>query len=77
MLAPDLARLLPAIRSPRWLRTLSYWRALARSRRALGELTPDRLDDVGLSAEAAAAEAARPFWDTAEVRWDAPNHWRR
>ncbi len=43
---------------------------LARQRRALAEMDAHRLSDIGLSAEEARREAARPFWD-------APEHWRR
>ena len=52
------------------------WRAmrrlgeLARQRRALAEMEPHRLRDIGLDPEQARREAARPFWD-------APEHWRR
>lgn len=44
-------------------------RSLRRERRALSELNPAALRDVGLSAAAAEREARRPFWD-------APDHWR-
>lgn len=43
---------------------------LWRSRRALAELDATRLDDIGLSADAAQREAARPLWDV-------PVAWRR
>lgn len=36
----------------------------ARQRRNLSNLTPRELDDVGISGEAASAEAAKPFWQT-------------
>lgn len=39
-------------------------------RKALRQLDVFRLADIGLSAEAAAREAARPLWD-------APKAWRR
>ena len=42
--------------------------ALFRSRRALASLDARLLSDIGLTAEAAAHEAARPFWDV-------PPHW--
>ncbi|MGM0585529.1 MAG: DUF1127 domain-containing protein [Pseudomonadota bacterium] len=35
----------------------------SRQRRALARLDAARLEDIGLDPEAAAAEAARPFWD--------------
>ena len=43
--------------------------ATFRQRRALADLPPHRLADLGLGAEEAAREAARPVWD-------APAHWR-
>jgi len=53
-------------------RGISLWRylALSRQRRALAQLDPRLLRDVGLSEDAARAEAARRFWD-------APHHWFR
>jgi uncharacterized protein YjiS (DUF1127 family) len=39
------------------------WLRLAVERRALSGLDARLLADIGLSAETAAAEAARPFWD--------------
>lgn len=39
-----------------------WWR-LAFERRALSGLDARLLDDIGLNAETAASEAARPFWD--------------
>lgn len=44
--------------------------ALLRSRRRLAELDGHRLRDLGLTAEEARREAARPVWD-------APDHWLR
>ncbi|MFC3615449.1 DUF1127 domain-containing protein [Lutimaribacter marinistellae] len=46
-------------------RFLSVWR----QRRALERLDDAALEDIGVSREAAEAEAARPFWD-------APDTWR-
>jgi uncharacterized protein YjiS (DUF1127 family) len=43
--------------------------ALARQRRTLARLSPERLDDLGLTRDAAQTEAARPVWD-------APTHWK-
>ncbi|MGC1502795.1 MAG: DUF1127 domain-containing protein [Sulfitobacter sp.] len=42
--------------------------ALLRSRRQLADLDQHRLDDLGISAKAAQAEANRPIWDV-------PAHW--
>lgn len=51
----------------RWpLRALAAWR----QRRTLAALPPELLDDVGLSRDAADAEARRPIWDV-------PSHWLR
>jgi uncharacterized protein YjiS (DUF1127 family) len=54
--------------------TLLGWIALARAahrqRRALAALTSERLKDLGVSPEAAAAEAAKPVWNV-------PHHWLR
>jgi uncharacterized protein YjiS (DUF1127 family) len=44
--------------------------ALHRSRRALADLDGTRLDDIGISADRARAEAARPIWDV-------PQNWLR
>ena len=41
---------------------LGHWHERAAQRRQLSGLTPWELDDVGISADAAAAEAAKPFW---------------
>mgnify|MGYP005840691825 CR=1 FL=1 len=54
--------------APAWsLATLAHrfaaWRETARQRRALAALPPEMLRDIGLDAEAAAAEAERAFWD--------------
>jgi uncharacterized protein YjiS (DUF1127 family) len=42
---------------------LSAMQAVARQRRVLAGLDAARLHDLGLSADQAAAEAARPLWD--------------
>ncbi len=42
---------------------------LWRQRRVLGRLSPESLDDVGISPKAARDEAARPIWDV-------PANWR-
>ncbi|MEM1237115.1 MAG: DUF1127 domain-containing protein [Pseudomonadota bacterium] len=44
--------------------------AVARSRRALSQLTDEALADVGLTREEASEEASRSIWD-------APARWRR
>ena len=47
------------IRTPR---TLHLWSERAQQRRPLSNLTSRELDDIGISAKAAAKEAAKPFW---------------
>lgn len=42
--------------------------ALWRQRKALSELAPHLLKDIGISAKLARNEADRPFWDI-------PSHW--
>lgn len=42
---------------------LARWIAVMRQRRALARLSDAQLNDLGLSREDAAREAARPFWD--------------
>lgn len=44
--------------------------AAYQQRQSLRDLDAARLDDIGLTAKAAAAEANRPFWDV-------PASWRR
>lgn len=44
------------------------WIAVARERRRLADLPPDRLRDVGLTPGQAQAEARRPFWDLPDGR---------
>lgn len=58
--------------APFALRPLTLLRealALSRQRRQLAALDATRLADLGLSAQDARREAARPFWD-------APRHWK-
>ena len=43
---------------------------LARQRRQLGQLSPHLLKDIGLTDDAARAEARRPIWDV-PVNWHA------
>lgn len=46
-----------------WCRTtFEVWSARARQRRDLSELSPELLSDIGLTADAARAEAEKPFW---------------
>ncbi|MEM6679279.1 MAG: DUF1127 domain-containing protein [Pseudomonadota bacterium] len=45
-----------------FLRMIGHWMARARSRRRLAALDDARLADIGYSREAAAEEAAKPFW---------------
>jgi len=47
---------------PRLMRYLAVWQ----QRRALANMTPERLDDLGLSRADAAREVRRPFWDIPE-----------
>ena len=49
---------------------LAAYLDLARQRRALSSLDAARLDDLGLSPDAARAEADRPVWDV-------PDHWMK
>ncbi len=42
---------------------VAEWIAVARERAALARLSPAQRADMGIDAEAARAEAARPFWD--------------
>ncbi|MEM6373345.1 MAG: DUF1127 domain-containing protein [Pseudomonadota bacterium] len=49
--------------------SLSTWLAVWRSRRALALLDTHALDDIGISAKRAAAEAGKPIWDV-------PANWR-
>jgi len=43
-------------------RVLGQWRQRATQRRHLGELTPELLRDIGVSAASAKTEAVKPFW---------------
>ena len=43
-------------------KTVLRWGERARQRRHLSQLTRRELDDIGIGAEAALAEAAKPFW---------------
>ena len=44
------------------LETLKLWRSRARQRQHLARLTPEQLDDIGISVSEAIAEAAKPMW---------------
>ena len=41
---------------------VQVWRSRTRQRRHLALLTPEQLEDVGISPEAARYEIAKPFW---------------
>lgn len=47
---------------------VGQWLRVARERRALAALGDRQLRDIGLEPDAAAREAARPFWDLPERR---------
>ena len=68
---PDLSlnSCTPRPRTSLWAR-LTVWRALGRQRRDLAGLDAHQLRDIGITAQQAATEAARPVWD-------APAHWTR
>ncbi|MEM6618283.1 MAG: DUF1127 domain-containing protein [Pseudomonadota bacterium] len=68
MTTSTLTRIAPARARTVWA-VFTHARQIARERRALARLGTEQLHDIGLSREAAAAEAARRFWD-------APEHWR-
>jgi uncharacterized protein YjiS (DUF1127 family) len=55
---------------PALIKTALRIAALWRSRRALAQLDAAQLDDIGISAKAAAKEARR-------APWDAPQNWLR
>ena len=44
------------------LKTLKLWRSRARQRKHLARLTPQQLDDIGISISEAITEAAKPMW---------------
>ena len=41
---------------------IRLWRERARQRMHLAEMSPEMLEDVGISRAAARAEAGKPFW---------------
>ena len=45
-----------------WLDTIRLWFSRSRQRRALAELNDHLLQDIGMSRDDAAREAAKPFW---------------
>ena len=67
---PGFAALLTRteLRSPKVTLPLGAWVRVARERRQLAALTDRQLRDMGLDPQAAAREAARPFWDLPEGR---------
>jgi len=46
----------------RLARVLRLWSARVHQRQHLAELSLQRLEDIGVSADEASAEAAKPFW---------------
>lgn len=42
--------------------SIGLWRERARQRRRLAEMSVEMLNDIGVSASAARAEAGKPFW---------------
>lgn len=48
--------------------TLARGRQIARARRALAQLTPDQLRDIGVTQTEARAEVPRMFWSVADTR---------
>ncbi|MHA7777854.1 DUF1127 domain-containing protein [Roseibium sp. M-1] len=49
-------------------RNIRNWYLTRRTRRQLLELSDAALEDLGLTRDAAVAEAIRPFWDTESRR---------
>jgi|GEM_PF-2284633 len=47
---------------PALVMTLEAWYQRGKQRRQLGELTPEQLDDIGISQQQACAEASKHFW---------------
>ena len=68
MLLHSARAVLPSRRSGGWLTRLFAWQAAQRSRRALRDLDPAILRDIGLTRDEALREAARGFWDWDPVR---------
>lgn len=53
---------IPAFSFAQLAKLIRLWSQRAEQRRHLTTLTNRELEDVGISASAAAAEAAKPFW---------------
>lgn len=66
--APALARPVLRLTALRPVALVLAAHAAWQQRQHLATLDAHRLDDIGLSADAARAEAARPIWDV-------PAHW--
>jgi len=64
-LADTLILFWPARRKTPVLKSLLLWHQRSRERRALLDLTPEQLADIGLSAEDADNEARRWAWEGA------------
>lgn len=47
---------------PALVMTLETWYQRGKQRRHLGELTPEQLDDIGISRQQVRDEAGRHFW---------------
>ncbi|MEL6978629.1 MAG: hypothetical protein AAGM38_08135 [Pseudomonadota bacterium] len=54
--------------TPSWRADLRLAWAVAAERRALARMDAAQLKDLGLTSEAAAREASRPFWDLPKAR---------
>jgi uncharacterized protein YjiS (DUF1127 family) len=52
----------PALRLAGVLRAVADWIELRQTRRALAQLDPHLLRDIGLDQNTAARESRRPFW---------------
>ena len=58
----------PAFSFPRINLPLAKWIQVARERRALADMSPHMLRDIGLDPMTSAAEVRRPFWDLPQGR---------
>ena len=63
MFAPARSAARPTVGLSGLFRRVAAWREVARQRRALADLPPEMLRDIGLDAEAVSREADRAFWD--------------
>lgn len=68
MNTPALTTSAPRLSLRLWIARATAWRALARQRADLAALDDRALKDIGVTPDAAAREAQRPFWD-APVFW--------